>query len=96
MSSSTPDPNLIARYFGVSTDFFKQPYHNPENNELLSSLEHDDNEGVEARLFSYCLQEVTESVGPYKIFGSREVNAVGSCVNRFVDAVVKAHRGIDI
>lgn len=62
----------------------------------MSSLEHDDNEGVEARLFSYCLQEVTESVGPYKIFGSREVNAVGSCVNRFVNAVVKAHKGIDL
>lgn len=96
MSSSTTDYNLVARYFGVSPEFFKEHYRNPQNSELLSSLEHNDNVGVESKLFSYCLQEVTESVGPYKIFGSREVNAVGSCVNRFVNAFVKAHRGIDI
>jgi hypothetical protein len=83
---------VFASNLGVSVESFKNPLRNPSNYEALQAVEHTDIWGVESRLFAFCLQQVREEAGPYKIFGSREVNKVGSCVHRYADAVQKTDR----
>lgn len=78
---------VFAANLGVSADSLNVKLLNPNNLEALKAVEQNDIFGTESKIFAYCLQEVRQQAGPYKIFGSREVNAVGSCVHRFVDAV---------
>jgi hypothetical protein len=85
---------VFAANLGVSVDRFKNPLRNPSNLEAIQAVEHNDLWGTESKIFSYCLQEVRRQAGPYQIFGSREVNNVGSCVHRFVDAVHKTNRTV--
>ncbi len=94
MSNSETVTQLFASNLGVSVDRFKNPLRNPSNFEVLQAVEHTDIWGVESKLFAYCLQQVREEAGPYKIFGSREVNQVGSCLHRFIDAVHKTEKAI--
>lgn len=74
MSNSETVEQLFAYHLGVSVDRFKNPLRNPNNFEALQAVEHTDIWGIESKVFSYCLQQVRERAGPYKIFGSREVN----------------------
>lgn len=83
---------VLASNLGVSVDRFRSPLRNPSNFEAIQAVEHNDIWGVESKIFAYCLQEVREKAGPYQIFGSREVNQVGSCIHRFIDAVHKTDR----
>jgi hypothetical protein len=57
-------------------------------------VEHSDIWGTESKLFAFCYQQVREQAGPYKIFGSREVNNVGSCIHKYADAIQKTDRAL--
>lgn len=46
-------------------------------------------------MFSNCFQKVRNQAGPFKIFGSREVEAVGSCMHHHLDVFQKTEKEID-
>ena len=83
-----------AGFLGVSQDEFKPEWKNPANDEVLNALEHNDMWGMESKIFGICFQEVRKAVGPYKIFGSQENQAVSSCVHAHADAWHKTLRAM--
>jgi len=80
----------FARTLGVNNDYFQITTRNPNNADILGSLEHKDIDGFESKVFAACFQEVRNKAGPYKIFGSAENQHVTDCIHRHVNAYNKA------
>lgn len=83
---------FLSSRLGVSKDLFQAKSSNPDNFEALHSLEHNDQWGNEARVFALCFEKAREKHGPYKIFGSREVQDVSTCIHKNIDAWVHTNR----
>ncbi|MCB0369525.1 MAG: hypothetical protein KDD45_08760 [Bdellovibrionales bacterium] len=90
--------SIFAKNMGYSEDVFNPHLRNPANKDILATLDHNDLNGAEAKIFSTCYQEVRELVGPFKIFGSQEVSLVSGCVRAHADAWFNTLRasGMDI
>lgn len=82
--------NAVAQNLGVSNDYFKISARNPNNVDILASLEHNDIDGFESKVFASCFQQVRNTAGPYKVFGSVENQHVTDCVHNHVNAYFKA------
>lgn len=47
---------IFAKHLGINEDYFKSPYRNVNNAEILTEMEHNDIEGAESKIFATCFQ----------------------------------------